>query len=107
MTDEARFLKKKKKKKKIWRPEFGLMGLNWLLEFGSYVFLKITYNNSLRPCLTSRRNKIYGKKNWGPKLGPSGPKSGPKLGLLSFSQVCFISFPLNCIGWKLETMSNY
>ena len=104
MTDEARFLKKKKKKKKNLAARIWVNGLELV---ASYVFLKITYNNSLRPCLTSRRNKIYGKKNWGPKLGPSGPKSGPKLGLLSFSQVCFISFPLNCIGWKLETMSNY
>ena len=38
------------------------------------------------------------KKIWGPKFGPNGPKSGPKLGFLSFFQVWFISFPGNCIG---------
>ena len=38
------------------------------------------------------------KKNNGVKVGPRGPKLGPKLGFLPFSQVLFISFPLNFIG---------
>ena len=28
-----------------------------------------------------------------PKFGPNGPKSGPKLGFLLFSQIRLISFP--------------
>ena len=38
------------------------------------------------------------KQFLGPNFGPNGPKSGPKLGFLSFSQVWFISFLLNCKG---------
>ena len=38
------------------------------------------------------------KKIEGPKFGSNGPISVPKLGFLLFSQVQFISFPLNCIG---------
>ena len=41
----------------------------------------------------SSRDKIREKKFWGPK----GPKSGPKLGFLPFSQIWFICFPRNCI----------
>ena len=33
------------------------------------------------------------KKFWQHGFGPNGPKSGPKLGFLPFSQVWFISFP--------------
>ena len=49
----------------------------------------------------------FAKKNWGPKFGPNGAKLDPKLGFLPFSQVWFICFPGNCIGWELGTMSNY
>ena len=55
MTDEARFLKKKKK---IDSSNLGTTGLNQdhnevfchLVEFGSYVFLEIAYNDNLRQC---------------------------------------------------------
>ena len=33
-----------------------------LLVFGSYVFLEITYNDSLRQCLPSNRGKTHEKK---------------------------------------------
>ena len=41
------------------------------------------------------------KNNWGPKFELNLPKSSLKLGFLSFFQVWFISFPENCIAWKL------
>ena len=63
------------------------------LEFASLDFCETAYNDSLHQCLTSSRGKT--KKKWGPKFIQ---KSGPKLGFLSFSQVWFISFLLNCIG---------
>ena len=40
-----------------------------LLEFGSYFYYEIAYDDSLRQCLTSARSKISEKKNWGPNLG--------------------------------------
>ena len=41
------------------------------------------------------------KKNWQAEFGPNGPKSGPKLGVFSFSQIWSISFcwNWNCIQW--------
>ena len=48
-------------------------------------------------CLTTRRGKTR-KKILRPKFGSNKPKSGRKLGFWLFSQVWFISFPLNCIG---------
>ena len=39
------------------------------------------------------------KKNWGPKFGPNGPNSVPKLDFLSFSDVWQVSFPASGIGW--------
>ena len=41
------------------------------------------------------------KNNWGPKFELNLPKSSLKLGFLSFFQVWLISFPENCIAWKL------
>ena len=38
-------------------------------------------------------------KIWRSEFGPSGPKSGPKLGFLPFSQVWLISFHWICIQW--------
>ena len=68
MTDEARFLKKKKKK---WQPEFGpnrpksgpKLGFFHFLKFDSLVFveLEIAYNGSLQQCVTSGRGKIHKK----------------------------------------------
>ena len=60
----------------------------------SLVFLEITYNDTVQQCL--QLGKTLGKthkKIRRPKLGPNGPKSGPKLLFLSFFQVWFISFP--------------
>ena len=61
------------------------------IEFGSYIFLEITYNDSLQPFLTSTWGKTY-DKNFSLKLRT-------KLNFLPFSQVWFICFPLNCTGW--------
>ena len=55
------------------------------LKFGSLVFLEIAYDDSLEPCLTTRRTKTHEKKIVGPKLCP-------KLGFLPFSQGFIISF---------------
>ena len=40
----------------------------------------------------------FTKKIWELKFGPNRPKSAPKLGFLSFSEVWFISFAGNVIG---------
>ena len=56
---------------KNFRPEFGSNGLNQVevfevfghfLEFGSLVFLKIAYSDSLQQCQTSSGGKINEKK---------------------------------------------
>ena len=97
MTDGARFKKKKKKKKLNWRPKFGpKLGSKLVfchLKFGSLVFLEIVYSDRLQQFLTSSGSKIHEKSLWGPNLGQKGPKSGPELAFLPFSQVWFISFP--------------
>ena len=67
MINEARFLKRK-----FGDLNLGSVGLNlaqnevfgYLHEFGSYVFLEIAYDDSLRQCLTSSRGKIHEKTNW-------------------------------------------
>ena len=54
----------------------GSMGLNQaqnevfhhFLEFGSYCFLEIAYNDSWQQCLISSRGKTH-KKIWRPSLG--------------------------------------
>ena len=83
MINEARFLKRK-----FGDLNLGSMGLNlaqnevfgYLHEFGSYVFLEIAYDDSLRQCLTSSRGKIHEKK-----IGPDIRFFAISL----FSQVCF------------------
>ena len=72
------------------------------VEFGSYVFPEIGYNDSLRQCLISSRGKTHEKILFRPKFGPNGTKSSPKLGFSPFSQVILISFLLNYIGRQLE-----
>ena len=75
MTVEARFLKVN-----FGGPNSSAMGLNQaqnkvfrhFLEFGSYVFLEIAYNDSLRQCLTSSRGKTHEKHFEGPNLGQTG-----------------------------------
>ena len=49
------------------------------LKLGSLAFFEIACSNSLQQCLTSCRRKF-------------GPKLGPKLDFLPFSQVLFIGF---------------
>ena len=67
------------------------------LKFGSLVFLYIAFFDSLQKFITSSTGKNPQKqKNWGTKFRP---KLGQKLGFLPFSQVCFFSFPLNCVRW--------
>ena len=46
----------------------------------------------MQQSVTSSRGKIHEKSFWGPKFVPKGPKSGLKLGFLSFSQVWFLGF---------------
>ena len=41
-------------------------------EFESYVFLEMTYDDSLQQFLTSSRGKIHEKSFWGTNLGPAG-----------------------------------
>ena len=49
------------------------------------------------------KKKKKKKKMRGPNQGTDKPKSDPKLGFSLFSQVQFITFPLNCIGSLLGT----
>ena len=71
VTDEARFLKKKKKN---WRPEFGPNGPKSgpKLGFLPLVFLEYGYSDSRQQSLTSSRGKLLEKKLWGPNLGQRG-----------------------------------
>ena len=101
-------------KKKNWRPEFRFegckLGPKWgfhhFCEFGSLIFLKIAYRDSLQQFLISSRGKTDGKK-LGFKFGANEAKFGLRLDFLLFSQVWFISFPLNYLGWQPGTMSSY
>ena len=74
MTNDARFLKKKK----IWRPEFGPTGPKsglklvffsfsqfWLI--CSLYFLEIAYNDSLQQCIICSRGKTN-EKNSGEQI---------------------------------------
>ena len=63
------------------------------LKLGLSVFLQVPYIDSLQQCITSSRGKTYEKSFQGPHIGQKGPKSGPNLFFLLFSQVWFISFP--------------
>ena len=69
-----------------------------ILKFGSLVFFEIVYNDSLQQFLTSSRGKIHKKKILGPKFGPKGPKSGPKLvfcNCLKFGSLVFLEIAYN------------
>ena len=59
----------------------------FFFNFGSLVFLEIGYNDSFQQCITSSEGKSHKTVFDGPNLGQDGPKSGPKLGFLPFSQV--------------------
>ena len=77
MTGEARFLKNN-----FGGSNLGPMGLNHaqnevfchFLEFESYVFLEIAYDDSLRQFLTSRSGKTHEKNFLGAKQSKMGPK---------------------------------
>ena len=104
MTDGARCLKKTLAAR-IWRGQNRVQNYIFchFLKFGSLVVLEIAYSDSLQQCITSSKDKTYEKKfggggGGGPYFCQNGPKSGPKLGFLLFTQGFFISFPLNCIG---------
>ena len=104
VTDEARFLKKKKTTKKNSGPNLGPAGLNQaqnevfyhFLGFGLYVFLEIAKDHRLRQCRPPGWVKPS-KKFGGPKLGLIRSKLVPKLVFSPFSKTWFFNFPLNCI----------
>ena len=98
VTDETIFLKKN------WWSKFGCNGCKSspkfshnFLEVGSLVFLEIAYNDSLQ-CMTSSKSKTQ-EKSLRTKFGLNEPKSSPILGFSPFSEIWFISFPLNYMGW--------
>ena len=63
------------------------------------IFCYTVYDASLEQCLTtSRGTPPPPPKKRGPKFGPNGSKSDPKLGFLSLFQVWVISFPGDCLG---------
>ena len=78
---------------------FKIRYFSHFIKFDSLVFLEIAYDNSLKHFLSTSRGKTY-EKNFG------GPKLGPKLGCLPFSQGCIISFPWYCTRLQLGTMPN-
>ena len=64
-------------------------------------FLEFAYDKRLQQCQTTSRGKIHEKKDFGTRFNPKVQKSGPKPGSLEFSQVGFISFPLNSTGLNI------
>ena len=83
MTDKTRILKKNFGGPNLVQNLLLLFFFCHFIEFGSYVFLGITYSDSLRQCLISVRDKTP-EKSWGHNFGPSGPKLGPKLNFSTF-----------------------
>ena len=75
MIDEVRFLRKK-----FGSLNLGPMDLNQaqnevfrhFLEFGSYLFLEVAFNDSLQQYLTSSIGKTHEKKFGDPNLGKAG-----------------------------------
>ena len=69
------------------------------LKIRSLFFSDTVHDDSKAWCLVTGIMLYYHLE-----FGPNGPKSGTKLGYLSFYQVRFISFPWNCIQfwhWKM------
>ena len=117
--------------KSFWGPNLGQnWAWNWVfchfLRFGSLFFLEIADSYSLQQCIASSRGKTH-EKFLGTKFSQQRVKIRPKirffaeqclatswgkthkkkLGFLSFFQVFFISFPINCIESNLGTLPNY
>ena len=69
-----------------------------VLEFGSYVFLEIQSDDSLRQYLTSSRGKIH-RKIFGAQILAKRDKIGPKIRFLAIfsSFVDYFSFKLHRI----------
>ena len=67
------------------------------LKIGSLVFSDIVHYDSWPWYLVTAEARFLEKKkkNWQSEFGPTGPKLGPNLGFLPFSQVWFISFLWN------------
>ena len=64
MTDADRFLKKNFGSPNLEPPDLNRAQnevFYHFLKFGSLVFLKIAYHDSLQQCLASSRGKTYGK----------------------------------------------
>ena len=68
-------------------------------QFGVLVFQEIVQDDSVKHCLTTSRDKTHGKSFGGPKLGP-------KLGFLLFSQGCIITFLSYCTRLQLGLTSS-
>ena len=98
VTDESRFFEEK-----FGVPNLGTAGLSQaqnavfchFVEFGSYIFLEVTWNDSLRQFLTSSSGKTHEKKFRDPNLSQMSIRF--LLDFPPFSQVWFISYPLNYI----------
>ena len=111
-TYQARFLKKN------WWPKFGpnapKSGTKWvfffcrLIEIGSYVFLKISYNDNLQQCLTSSRGKTQ-EKILGVQIWTKRAKIAPVITFFAiFSSLLqvYIIFSRYCTWSQPGTKSN-
>ena len=75
------------------------------LKIGSLVYSHIVHDDSWPWHLVTDRARFL-KKKLAAWIWAKWPKPVPKLDFLSFSHVCFISFPWNCIQWQVAAMSN-
>ena len=105
MTDKARFLKKKNKK--IGGSNVGSADLNQaqvevFLEFGSFIFLEISYNNGLQQFLTffyflvevKPTKNIFGAQIWA-KWAKICPEISFFCYFLKFGSLVFLEIPYN------------
>ena len=65
------------------------------LEFGSLVFLEISYNDSLKTCLTSSRNKTHKKKFGGLNLSQNRTRNYVFGHFLKFGSLVFLEIAYN------------
>ena len=90
VTDRARFLRSKfgpNRTKSVTNEVF-----HHFLGFGSLVFLKIAYSDSLQQCVTSSRGKPVKIFFGGAKFGLNKPKLGLKLVFWYFSKDGSLAF---------------